>query len=193
MKDDIISALKESIEVKQKYLNDKNQIELLEKIIGIIVTAYNNGKKLIIFGNGGSAADAQHMVAELVGRYKKERKALNAVALTTNTSTITALSNDYSYDIIFSRQLEACADKGDVVIGISTSGNATNVIKAIETAKKIGCITIGLTGKTGGKLKNVVDHCICVPSDNTPRIQELHITIIHIICQIVEQMFSPKI
>lgn len=193
MKDDITSALKESIEVKQKYLNDKNQIELLEKIIGIIVTAYNNGKKLIIFGNGGSAADAQHMVAELVGRYKKERKALNAVALTTNTSTITALSNDYSYDIIFSRQLEACADKGDVVIGISTSGNATNVIKAIETAKKIGCITIGLTGKTGGKLKNVVDHCICVPSDNTPRIQELHITIIHIICQIVEQMFSPKI
>ncbi|MCX7941138.1 MAG: D-sedoheptulose 7-phosphate isomerase [Endomicrobia bacterium] len=187
MKDAIINALQESILAKQKYLGDTEQLKLLEEIVKKIIKAYKKGNKVIIFGNGGSAADAQHMAAELVGRFKKERKALDAVALTTNTSIITALSNDYSYDITFSRQLEACAKKGDVVFGISTSGNAINVIKAMELAEKIGCVRIGLTGKTGGKLKEVVDYCIRVPSDETPRIQELHITIIHIICELVEK------
>ncbi|MCX7910323.1 MAG: D-sedoheptulose 7-phosphate isomerase [Endomicrobia bacterium] len=187
MKDKIRNLIKESIDIKELFLKDIKQINLLEKVILEIINAFNKNKKLIVFGNGGSAADAQHMVAELVGRYKKERKALNAIALSTNTSTITALGNDYGYEVVFSRQLEACVDKGDVVFGISTSGNSVNVLKAIEVAKKYGCVTIGLTGAKGGKLKDMVKYCICVPSNDTPRIQEMHITIIHIICELIEE------
>lgn len=187
MKEKIIKLLNESLSVKQKYVNDIQQIDILVNVINEIINAYKNGKKILCCGNGGSAADAQHMVAELVGRYKKERAGLKAIALTTNSSTITALANDYSFDIIFSRQIETFAEKGDIVFCISTSGNSPNVIKAAEVAKKIGCVTVGLTGGSGGKLKDVVDYCIRVPSDDTPRIQELHITVIHIICDLVEQ------
>ncbi|MCX7715919.1 MAG: D-sedoheptulose 7-phosphate isomerase [Endomicrobia bacterium] len=183
----IIQLLNESINIKQKFVKDKKQINIISKVVSEIISSYKKGGKVIIFGNGGSAADAQHMVAELVGRYKKERNALNAICLNTNVSTLTALGNDYGYDVVFSRQLESCADKGDIVIGISTSGNSPNVIKAMEVAKKIGCVRVGLTGATGGKLKQLVNYCICVPSEDTPRIQELHITLIHIICHLVEE------
>lgn len=187
MKDKIIKVINESIEIKQNFLKNSTQISLLEEVVKRIIEAYKNNKKLLCCGNGGSAADAQHMVAELVGRFKKERKPLNAIALTTNTSIITALANDYSYDLVFSKQVEAYGEKGDIFVGISTSGNAESVIKAAQKAKEIGLLTVGLTGQNGGRLKNYVDYCICVPSDYTPRIQELHITVIHIICELVEE------
>lgn len=187
MKEEIKVLIEDSIKVKENFLKNPNQLKILSRVIKEVIKAVTNKRKIIVFGNGGSAADAQHMVAELVGRFKKEREAFNAIALSTNTSTITALANDYGYDIVFVRQLQACVEKGDVVIGISTSGNSLSVIKAIEYAKKIGCITVGLTGRTGGKLKDIVKYCICVPSDDTPRIQETHITLIHIICELVEK------
>lgn len=187
MQKEIKSLIEESITIKQNFLKNQKQIKVLSRVVEEIIYAFKKDKKIIVFGNGGSAADAQHMVAELVGRYKKERKALNAVALSTNTSTITALGNDYAYEIVFSRQIEACAEKGDIVVGISTSGNSPNVLKAIETANKLKCVTVGLTGLSGGKLKDMVKYCICVPSNDTPRIQEMHITIIHIICELVEK------
>ena len=187
MEQQVIKLLNESIKTKQLLVEDEKQIEIISKVVNCIIDAYKNNKKVIIFGNGGSAADAQHMVAELVGRYKKERQPLEAVSLNTNVSTLTALGNDYGYEIVFSRQIESCAKQGDVVIGITTSGKSPNVIKAIKVAKKIGCVTVALTGKDGGTIKNLVDYCICVPSNETPRIQEVHITIIHIICDLVEQ------
>ncbi len=187
MKQKIVSLLKESITTKQSLVKDELQIDIISKVVQQIIDAFKNNKKVIVFGNGGSAADAQHMVAELVGRYKKERPPLEAISLNTNVSTLTALGNDYGYEMVFSRQLESCAKQGDVVIGITTSGKSPNVIKAIEVAKKIGCVTVALTGKDGGLIKNLVDYCICVPSNETPRIQEVHITIIHIICDLVEQ------
>jgi D-sedoheptulose 7-phosphate isomerase len=144
--------------------------------------------KVILFGNGGSALDAQHMCCELIGRFKKEREGLPAIALNTDISVLTALSNDYSYDIVFCRQVQALINKNDVVIGISTSGNSSNVIRGVEEAKKIGAYTIGLTGDGGGKLKNVVDLCIRVPSNDTPRIQEMHTMVIHIICEVIEEI-----
>ena len=187
MEQQIIKILNESIKTKQLLTEDKQQIDIISKIVQQIINAYRNDRKIIVFGNGGSAADAQHMVAELVGRYKKERSPLEAISLNTNVSILTAVANDYGYETVFSRQLESCAKEGDVVIGITTSGKSQNVIKAIEVAKKIGCVTIALTGKDGGLIKNLVDYCICVPSNDTARIQEIHITIIHIICDLVEQ------
>jgi D-sedoheptulose 7-phosphate isomerase len=158
----------------------------IEDIARAIIKAYQNNKKVILFGNGGSAADAQHFAAELVGRFKKERNAFAAIALTTNTSILTALANDYDYTVVFKRQVEALTDKDDVVIGISTSGNAANVITGLKQARQMQAQTIGLTGKNGDNLKQLTDICLLVPSDDTPRIQEAHITIIHIICKLVE-------
>ena len=152
----------------------------------IVSEAIVDGKKLLIFGNGGSAADAQHIAAELTGRYKSERRGLPAIALTTDTSALTAIGNDYGYKEVFKRQVEALANKGDVVIGISTSGNSKNVIKALKKAKKMDCKTIGFSGKDGGKMNEVCDINIIVPSNDTPRIQEIHILIGHIICQAVD-------
>lgn len=152
--------------------------------------ALNNGGKILLMGNGGSAADAQHIAAELVGRYMCERKGLAAIALTTDTSILTAVGNDYGYDAIFSRQIEALAKPGDVVIAYSTSGNSSNVLAAIKTAKEIGCFTSALTGESGGQLKAIVDTCICVPSPNTPRIQEAHAFIGHMLCAAVDAEFS---
>jgi len=183
----IIKRLKESGDMKNKIAEDPELMSVIIKIAEIIIEAYRNGKKVILFGNGGSAADAQHITAELVGKYYLDRDPLPAVALTTNTSSLTAIGNDYSFDIVFTRQLKALGQKGDVVIGISTSGNSENVIQAFKVAREMGLITVGFTGKSGGKLRSVADHCLCIPSDDTPRIQEGHITIGHIICEIVER------
>ena len=158
----------------------------------LVSEAIVDGKKLLIFGNGGSAADAQHIAAELTGRYKSERRGLPAIALTTDTSALTAIGNDYGYKEVFKRQVEALANKGDVVIGISTSGNSKNVIKALKKAKKIGCKTIGFSGRDGGKMNEVCDINIVVPSNDTPRIQEMHILMGHIICQAVDNEWEIK-
>jgi len=154
-----------------------------------ISRAISSGNKLIVFGNGGSAADAQHFVAELTGHFMKERKPLAAIALTTNTSSITAIANDYSYDVVFSRQVEALARSGDVVVGISTSGNSKNVIEGIKSAKRIGCHTIAFTGRSGGQIKSVADETLIVDSDLTSIIQEMHITAIHMICAMIDEKF----
>ncbi len=168
-------------------------IELLEPIIPEIqktaekiIESLKNKGTIFWMGNGGSAAEAQHMAAELIGRFRKERRALASIALTTDTSILTCLSNDYNFDIIFSRQLEALCKPQDVVIGLSTSGNSENILRGIQTAKEIGAYTIGFTGEQGGKLKNLADHCFTMPSDNTPRIQEAHQLICHTICEYVE-------
>ena len=168
-------------------LNSRDLSAKIEESINEIIKCFKTGNKIIIFGNGGSAADAQHIGAEFIGRFQKERKSLPAIALTTDSSIITSLSNDYSYDIIFSRQCESLVSKGDVVLGISTSGNSKNVEEGIKTAKKRGAVTIGLLGGNGGTLNNIVDISIVVKSTNTARIQEVHRVIYHIICGIVER------
>jgi D-sedoheptulose 7-phosphate isomerase len=181
----IKQQLLESAEVKR--LVAENLTEKIAQAAQMIIDSYRNGGKLILFGNGGSAADAQHLAGEMVGRFLKERAALPAIALNTNTSILTALGNDYDFDVIFARQLEAWAKKGDVVIGISTSGNSQNVLKGIEKARSLNAQTIGLTGRGGGQLAKIVHLALIVPSDDTPRIQEAHITIGHILCDIVER------
>jgi len=165
-----------------------NLVPSIEAAAQSIFAALSKGGKVFFMGNGGSAADSQHLAAELVGRFHVERRAIPAMALSTDTSILTALSNDYDYSIVFSRQLEAFCRPHDVVIGISTSGNSKNVLHGIKTAKTLGAYTIGLTGEAGGKLAELVDLCFCVPSNNTPRIQEAHIFIGHTICELVEQM-----
>ncbi|HIE66233.1 MAG TPA: SIS domain-containing protein [Nitrospiria bacterium] len=155
-----------------------------------ISDSISSGGKLILFGNGGSAGDAQHIAAELVGRFELERKPFPAIALTTNTSTLTAIANDYDYDAIFSRQVRAWAGPSDIVLGISTSGNSANVVKGLEAAKDQGARTIGLTGEKGGRLVSITDLCLKVPSSNTARIQESHILIGHILCSLIEKSLS---
>lgn len=182
--DKIKSAFRESIAVKKKAL--RSCAGDIGRASSLVSEAFADSKKLIIFGNGGSAADSQHIAAELVGRFLKERKGLPAIALTTNTSILTAIANDYSYDQVFSRQVDAIAQKNDVAIGISTSGKAANVIEAVETANRKGLITIALTGGDGGGLAKAAKIPVVVPSGSTPRIQEAHITIGHIVCQLVE-------
>lgn len=156
-------------------------------LVILITDAYKANRKVIFMGNGGSAADSQHLATELVGRFLKERAALEALALNTNTSLITALGNDYGFEHTFRRQIEAVAHEGDVVIGISTSGDSPNVLEALAEAKRRGCHTVGLTGGTGGRMKEIVDMCVCAPSGSPPRIQENHILIGHIVCELVEQ------
>ncbi len=180
----IIQRLEESAQVKRAIA--RNQADQIENIASLIIAAYRTGGKVVLLGNGGSAADAQHIAAELVGQFAIKRQALPAIALNTNTSILTAVANDYGYEAVFSRQIEALAQTGDIVIGISTSGNSANVIAAIKTAKMKGAKTIGLTGGNGGKLAEVADLGLIVPSESTPRIQEAHITIGHIICELVE-------
>tara|TARA_B110000467_G_C18156548_1_gene387152 strand:- start:208 stop:765 length:558 start_codon:yes stop_codon:yes gene_type:complete len=168
----------------------KKSISLTSEInatVDSIVNSIQNGNKLVIFGNGGSAADAQHISAELIGRYKLERKSFPAISLTTDSSIITSLSNDYSYDIIFARQCESLVLNGDVVLGISTSGNSLNVLEGLKTSKTKGAITIGLLGNGGGKIKSFVDIPVIVNSNNTARIQEVHRVLYHIICELVEK------
>ena len=184
MKNTIKAKMEENIETTEEL--HKGQAENIEKAVKAIVSSLRNCGKVLVFGNGGSAADSQHIAAELVGRFKKERKALAAIALTTNTSILTAIGNDYGYDVTFSRQIEALGKEGDVAIGLSTSGNSKNVLAALRCAKSMGLKTIGLTGATGGAMKDVCDILIAVPSKNTPRVQESHILSAHIVCELVE-------
>jgi D-sedoheptulose 7-phosphate isomerase len=164
----------------------------IENSVSLLVDAFRNGKKLLVMGNGGSAADAQHFAAEIVGRFKLERRALPAIALSTDTSILTAVGNDYGFDRIFSRQVEAHAEAGDVVIGISTSGNSPNVQLALQLAADQGCRTVALLGKDGGTIKNVAELSLIIPSNDTPRVQEGHITIIHIVCDLLEKALFPQ-
>ena len=187
MNEQIKQIISASIEVKQQLLTDAAILNSLSQAIEIITTAFKKGNKVLFCGNGGSAADAQHLAAEFSGRFYKDRKALPAEALHCNTSYLTAVANDYSYDVIYSRIVEGTGVKGDVLIGLSTSGNSGNIVKAFEAAKTLGIATIGFTGATGGKMKECSDFLFNVPSKDTPRIQESHILLGHIICQLVEE------
>lgn len=164
--------------------------EKLQSASALAVETLKNGNKILLCGNGGSAADAQHIAAELTGRYKTERRGLPGIALTTDTSALTAIANDYGYDRVFDRQVESLAKKGDLLIGISTSGNSKNIINALKVAKELGCKTLGLTGRDGGAMNELCDINLVVPSNNTPRIQEMHILFGHTICQIIDNELS---
>jgi len=185
MRERIKDILLESIQVKEEIL--RNQIESIAQIAELMIDCLKKDGKVIVFGNGGSASDSQHIAAELVGRFKKDRSALAGVALTTNTSIITSIANDYGYDVVFSRQVEALGKKNDVVLGISTSGKAKNVALGIKQAKKMGIKTVALSGGDGGEIVKLADVSLVVPSKITARIQEAHITIAHIICEMIEQ------
>jgi D-sedoheptulose 7-phosphate isomerase len=189
----VIGLIKASIAVKQKLFQDAVLVSMMAEVSRVIVDALQQGNKLFLYGNGGSAADAQHIAAEFVGRFAFDRPALPALALSVNTSCVTAIGNDYGFDLVFSRQLEALGRKGDVAIGISTSGNSQNVLCGMSTSKKLGIHTIAFTGHSGGKIRDVVDHCLCAPSNETPRIQECHILMGHIISELVEKtIFHEK-
>lgn len=189
MKDQIRSMIEESIETKKKV--NEFILKDIESAAKLVISTIKSGKKIMLAGNGGSASQASHIAAEFVGRYKIERKGLPSIALTTDTSVITAWSNDYSYDTLFSRQIEALGSKGDVFIAITTSGNSKNLVNAVNAAKKLGIKTIGMLGRDGGKLKGMCDVEVIVPSDNTPRIQETHLMIMHIMCEITDnELFS---
>jgi len=185
MKKITLSELNENVNVIKNI--SKNLSDTIIRASEMIIGTYQTGGKIILIGNGGSAGDVQHIAAEFVGRFKLERRSLLAIALTTNTSILTALANDYGYENVFSRQLDSLANDKDILIAITTSGNSLNILKAVEEVKLRNIKVIGMTGRTGGKLKNMVDILINVPSDNTPRIQEGHITIGHIICYLVER------
>jgi D-sedoheptulose 7-phosphate isomerase len=185
----ISNIIKASIDVKQHILNDAAIINKIQQCVELITTAFKKGNKVLFCGNGGSAADAQHLAAEFSGRFYKDRDALFAEALHVNSSYMTAVANDYSFDVVYSRMLNGIGKNGDVLVAISTSGNSTNIINAVTTAKEKGMATIGFTGESGGKMKDICDIIINVPSSDTPRIQESHILIGHIICQLVEEQY----
>jgi D-sedoheptulose 7-phosphate isomerase len=185
----IKNIIQASISVKQQLLQNEAMLQLVDDCTNIIVTAFKNGNKLLFCGNGGSAADAQHLAAEFSGRFYTDRDALPAEALHCNTSYLTAVANDYSYDVVYSRLVKGIGRKGDILIGLSTSGNSSNIIKAFDVAKEKEMITIGFTGATGGKMKDCSDYLLNVPSIDTPRIQESHIMLGHIICQLVEERY----
>lgn len=186
MEEYVKSYLQEGIKVREKVIAEN--IPDIIHIAQTIHNAFRKNRKLLICGNGGSAADAQHVAAELVNRYRKERAPLPAVALTTDTSIITAVSNDYSFDLIFSKQIEALAKNGDCLLAISTSGTSPNIINALKSARECGCTTISLTGKNGGDMPPLSDICLIVPSGETPVIQEIHLAVEHLICDLIEQM-----
>jgi len=193
MSEKIKNIIAASIAVKQQLLQDEAIIKSVSDSVAVIVTAFKNGNKVLFCGNGGSAADAQHLAAEFSGRFYLDRDALPAEALHCNTSYMTAVANDYSYDVIYSRLVKGIGNKGDVLIGLSTSGNSKNILAAFEVAKEKNMITIGFTGATGGKMKDSADYLLNVPSTDTPRIQESHILLGHIICELVEaQYFTPN-
>src|ERR1700685_1654592 len=183
----VSASIRASIAVKELLLKNAEVLSATAKVSELLVDAMQTGHKVLLFGNGGSAADSQHIAAEFVGRFAFDRPALPALALNVNTSCVTAIGNDYGFEQVFSRQIEALGQAGDVAIGISTSGNSPNVLRGISAAKKKGLHTIALTGRTGGTIKAAADICICVPSDETPRIQESHILIGHIISELVEE------
>ena len=187
----IKNIIEGSINVKKELLSDEVMLNQINTVTTAITEAFKNGNSVYFAGNGGSAADAQHLAAEFSGRFYKDRKALPSDALHCNSSYLTAVANDYSYDVIYARLLEGLAKPGDVLVGISTSGNSENIVKAFEMAKTIGVVTIGFTGASGGKMKELSDYLINIPSNTTPRIQESHILVGHIICELVEiQIFG---
>ncbi len=190
MKEQIISRLRESADIKRRFA--KESAAHVEEAASTVITALKSGGKVLIFGNGGSAADSQHIAAELVNRYSKHRKALPALALTTDSSVLTSISNDGSFEDVYSRQIEALGSKGDVAWGITTSGKSGNVLKAFQMAKALGLKTIAFTGQDNGRIEKTVDCCVSVPSKSTPRIQELHITLAHIVCELVEESFAVR-
>ena len=185
----IKSIIQASIDTKQLLLANEDRIYTIKECSLVITDAFKNGNKVLFCGNGGSAADAQHLAAEFSGRFYKDRDALPAEALHCNTSYLTAVANDYSYDVIYSRMIKGIGQTGDVVVGLSTSGNSKNIIEAFKMAKLKGMITVGFTGETGGEMKNYSDYLINVPSNDTPRIQESHIMVGHIICEMVENLY----
>ncbi len=190
MKNELVKRIfTDSLELHRAVLSDEDFLSSVSAASELIVDALKSGGKVLVAGNGGSAADSQHFVAELVGRFEKERKGLPALALSTNTSSLTALANDYSYDDVFSRQLTALGKRGDVFFGITTSGNSPNIVKALKSAREMGIKTIGLLGKGGGKCLNLCDVPIVVPHKVTARIQEVHILVIHTICAVVDSEF----
>jgi D-sedoheptulose 7-phosphate isomerase len=183
----IEEQISDSLKVKQEMLNSPGVLEGIERAVNELTKAFKNGKKLLIAGNGGSAADAQHLAAEFINKFSFDREALPAIALTTDTSVITSIGNDSSFNNIFSRQVSALGEEGDIFFAISTSGNSSNLLTAIEIAKRRNLLTIGLTGESGGRMASLCDICIKIPASQTPRIQEAHLLIEHIICSIVEQ------
>jgi D-sedoheptulose 7-phosphate isomerase len=190
----ISDSIRDSIGVKELLLGNSETVSTIAKVSECLVNSMKNGNKLFLFGNGGSAADAQHIAAEFVGRFAFDRPALPALALSVNTSCVTAIGNDYGFDLVFSRQLEALARPGDIAIGISTSGNSSNVLHGLLVSREMRMCTVAFTGCTGGKLKGAADYCICAPSNKTPRIQECHILIGHIISELVEKsIFGEQI
>ncbi|HEX3166803.1 MAG TPA: D-sedoheptulose 7-phosphate isomerase [Chitinophagaceae bacterium] len=190
--DKIKKIIKASIDTKQSVLQNEGLLKAIAASVDVIVNAFRNGNRVYFCGNGGSAADAQHLAAEFSGRFYTNRKALPAEALHCNTSYLTAVANDYGFDEIYSRLIDGIGKAGDVLVGLSTSGTSTNITKAFETAKKKEMITIGFTGKSGGNMKPLCDHLINIPSTDTPRIQESHIMVGHIICQLVEETYFAK-
>ena len=187
MKDKILKAFEESIQIKEKFIDGKNIDKILE-VAKVIANAFSDGKKIILFGNGGSATDASHIAAEFINRFKRERPGLPAIALNTDMAVITSIANDYDFSEVFAKQLKAISEDGDIVIAISTSGNSPNILKAMDVAKKKRLTTIAFTGSKGEKFASKATFAFIVPSDNTPRIQETHITLGHVICQMVEEI-----
>jgi len=183
----VVDRIRKSVAVKQALLRNEEFLRLVAEVARAMVQSLRKNGTVFFFGNGGSAGDAQHLAAELAGRYLRERQGLAGLALTTNTSCLTAIANDYGYDHVFARQLQAMGSAGDIAIGISTSGNSVSVLRAVEAARKKGMTTVGMTGEDGGKLKSLVDHCLSVNADQAARIQEAHILIGHILCEIVEE------
>ncbi|MBR1631470.1 MAG: D-sedoheptulose 7-phosphate isomerase [Paludibacteraceae bacterium] len=192
MTNQIKTAIRASIDVKQKILADEHIVSQIEQVVEIVVKALKSGNRVLWCGNGGSAADAQHLAAELSGRFYYDRPPLNSEALHCNTSYLTAVANDYGYDLIYSRMINGACHQGDILIGISTSGNSKNILNAFETAHHIGVVNIALTGESDGRMREYADYLINVPSIDTPRIQEAHIMIGHIICQMVEAQMFPR-
>lgn len=186
MREKILKIFEESLKVKERFV--KENIETITEVSKVIAKAFNEGKKLLLFGNGGSATDASHIAAEFVNRFKKDRPGLPAIALNTDIAVITSIANDYDYTEVFSRQLKSLAQEGDIVIAISTSGNSRNVIKAMDVAKEKRLKTIAFTGAKGERFASKADYAFIVPSENTPRIQETHITLGHVLCQMVEEI-----
>lgn len=189
MTEKIQHIIESSIEVKQKLLKDEIILKSLMEIVDVITRAFKSGNKVLFCGNGGSAADAQHLAAEFSGRFYTDRDALPAEALHCNTSYLTAVANDYSYDVVYSRMIKGIGKSGDILVGLSTSGNSKNIVEAFKTAKLNNMTTIGFTGNTGGSMKPISDYLLNVPSTDTPRIQESHILLGHIICQLVEEQY----
>lgn len=189
MQDKIRKIISESVEVKNKLLETEGILRSVDEIASLMVQALKNGNRIYFCGNGGSAADAQHLAAEFSGRFYIDRDALPAEALHCNTSYITAVGNDYGYDLVYARLIKGIGNKGDFLVGLSTSGNSVNIIKAFEVAREKGIVTVGFTGQSGGKMKELSDYLLNVPSSNTPRIQESHIMLGHIICQLVEEQY----